>query len=647
MGKTLIFYKYDVTSEIMMLALNIILLFLMLATQPKKTKMYKIALLGTHNTILTMLLHLAILKYTCFPQSFKLYQFNILYFLYITSYIAVLNEIFAYASLLSYKERFHQTRHKIKILILTIAYYTITLFPMVTNKLVVFNTNCQLMLTDWQYAVECCGILCATAVLFTTLYNRNSISKIVLWGVTVFSPIEIAVLTIQFYFKTVYFISFTYVIPFLLFYILFHCSTFDDIIGCQNLDGLDTRIRKAIKRRTNFVLIYISFPQLQKREFSDIKPIVENGSSQKCRKIENLLIDGHIYCQNIHTYTMFAPVKDQEYAEILAEKVRKIISEPVEYNGHKFKVYYKQVVLTSNSIISDVNQYISMIGYMSRNFSSQIENEFVVARYKDYIDFNLNYKVEQAILDIRAKNDLNDERVVSYIQPIHNIETESFRTGEALLRLKIDDDLILPDIVIRVAEANNCVHQITLIMLNKICQQIKKLEVENYDFDAITVNCSTEELDDPEFHNEIIQIVNNNDILHSHIRLEITESTTITNYQNIIMNMQLLNQEGITFYLDDFGTGYSNLERISTLPFNTIKFDKSILYSALTKESSEKLMKMLVKYCKNNNFTTVVEGVEDFLQYDYCKKIGFDYIQGYLFSKPLPSEKITGFFQNK
>jgi len=647
MNHVSIFSRYDITSELMLFVVNIILLLLMSATQPKKTRMYKIELVGAHNTMLTIVFHILLLYSTCVTNNFNIVKFRILYVLYITSYITVLNEIFAYINLLSYTRRANIAELCIKIGFLSVIYYAIALYPLITGKILLNYSNRVITLTNWQYAPEICGIICATVCMITCLTNHKSLSKIVFWGILVFTPLHILILIMQFHFRTVYFISFTYVVPFLIFYILFHSSTFDDIIGCQNMDGIDTRIKKSIKRKKNFVIIYITFPQLRKREFSDITSIVQEGSSQKCRQIEGLFSNGHIYKKDSFTYTMFAPVKNTEEAEVLAEKIRLILSEPFEYFGKKYKVFYKQVVINSSSMLSYVDQYISMIGYLSKNFNNQLENEYVIAKNKDYHDFNHYYTVEKAILDIRTKGNLNDSRVISYIQPIHCIQTNTFRTGEALLRLRIDDELIRPDIVIEVAESNNCIHELTLIMLNKICQQIKILEANNYDFDAITVNCSTEELADPEFHNEIMHIILSNQIMPSHIRLEITESTSVTNYENILYNMNQLKERGISFYLDDFGTGYSNLERITSFPFNTIKFDKSILYSALEKKSSDKLIKMLVSFFKNNQYNTVIEGVETEQQYEYCKKIGFDYVQGFLYSKPVPSEQITLFFRVK
>lgn len=175
-------------------------------------------------------------------------------------------------------------------------------------------------------------------------------------------------------------------------------------------------------------------------------------------------------------------------------------------------------------------------------------------------------------------------------------------------------------------------------------QKIKELELNGFDFDAITVNCSTMELEDKNLHEELYDIISANEINPSHVRIEITESTTVSNYDNILYNMKKLCENGISFYLDDFGTGYSNLERIVAYPFQTIKFDKSILYKALEDSKANEMIHMLVHFFSHNGLKTVVEGVEDQMQYDFCKEVGFNYIQGYLFSKPIPADDITKFF---
>jgi len=210
--------------------------------------------------------------------------------------------------------------------------------------------------------------------------------------------------------------------------------------------------------------------------------------------------------------------------------------------------------------------------------------------------------------------------------------------------MRLDGKMIFPDQFIELAENNDCIHTLTRIMVNKVCKKIRELEEADYDFEAITVNFSTLEFADLELYKEMYEIIESNHINPAHIKIEITESTSASNFDSILHNMEKLTELGVAFYLDDFGTGYSNLDRIINCPFKTIKFDKSILYNAISNEKADEMMRMMVKFFSKNELKTVIEGVEDEEQYNYCKEVGFDYVQGYLFSKPLPAEEITKFF---
>ncbi len=260
----------------------------------------------------------------------------------------------------------------------------------------------------------------------------------------------------------------------------------------------------------------------------------------------------------------------------LAGRIKTILEEPIEYNGIILEIHYKMAAFNNNTYITDITKLFSFITYLNGKFSQDIENQCIICEENDYADFFYLYKIECMLADIRNKMDLNDERVICYTQPIYSIEQGTFRTAEALIRLNMDGETIYPDKFINIAEHNGCIHALTCIMLNKVCHTIKKLEGK-YDFDAITVNCSTIEMSDNNLHNELLGIIKDNHIECSKVRFELTESAMINDHDAVTSNMEILHNAGIRFYLDDFGTGYSNLERIITLPFMTIKFDKSIL----------------------------------------------------------------------
>jgi len=174
-------------------------------------------------------------------------------------------------------------------------------------------------------------------------------------------------------------------------------------------------------------------------------------------------------------------------------------------------------------------------------------------------------------------------------------------------------------------------------MINKVCKIINEL-TEKFDIDAITINVSSNEVASDTFCNEVLTLIENTGTPKDKIRLELTESAIIGNYDKALANIKHLNENGIVFYLDDFGTGYSNFDRISKCPFHTIKFDKSILHSSMDNTMVAEVMRTVIESFKKRGYRVLIEGVETKENLDFCIKQGYQYIQGYYFSKPTSVE---------
>ena len=107
--------------------------------------------------------------------------------------------------------------------------------------------------------------------------------------------------------------------------------------------------------------------------------------------------------------------------------------------------------------------------------------------------------------------------------------------------------------------------------------------------------------------------------------------------------IEMLHEHGIQFYLDDFGTGYSNMERIMEMPFDIIKFDRSMLIASGMDKRSERIVENLAHMFKDMDYSVLYEGVEDEEAEKRCKEMSASYLQGYKYSRPIPIENIRDF----
>ena len=127
------------------------------------------------------------------------------------------------------------------------------------------------------------------------------------------------------------------------------------------------------------------------------------------------------------------------------------------------------------------------------------------------------------------------------------------------------------------------------------------------------------------------------------IAIELTESRSEADFMVVKEKIEELRGRGIKFYLDDFGTGYSNMERIMELPFDIIKFDRSLVLASGADERSEKIVENLANMFRDMNYSVLYEGVEDESDEARCRGMSASYLQGYKYSRPVPIERLREF----
>lgn len=220
-----------------------------------------------------------------------------------------------------------------------------------------------------------------------------------------------------------------------------------------------------------------------------------------------------------------------------------------------------------------------------------------------------------------------------YFQPIVSIKENKFVYAESLSRL-VDTELgnISPGEFIPIAESNGLIEKLGRVNFEKVCDFISR----NKDVvKAVSVNFSVYQMMNPETKSFVFDTIEKYGIKPENIIMEITESIFIDDFELIRKRMEEFVKFGIIFYLDDFGTGFSNFANVIRLPFYTIKIDRSFVLMMEKDEEMLKLVKNLISTFKDSNLKILVEGVETEAQDKLVKNAGVDYIQGFLYSKPL------------
>lgn len=240
------------------------------------------------------------------------------------------------------------------------------------------------------------------------------------------------------------------------------------------------------------------------------------------------------------------------------------------------------------------------------------------------------------------RNALDDKQLKVYYQPIVELATGNIHKAEALLRWQHPKlGYIDPAEFIPIAEDNGTIREIGDWVFTQSVMQVKSLSsAYGLDF-QISVNKSPVQfMRDDRDHDYWIKELETMGLPGSAIVVEITERLLINNDTKINKKLRAFHEAGMQVSIDDFGTGYSSLAYLIRFDIDYLKIDSSFI-SNLSPEAAEyALCEAIVVMAHKLGVKVIAEGVETEQQRDLLMKIGCDYGQGYLFSRPLPAEKL-------
>ena len=141
-----------------------------------------------------------------------------------------------------------------------------------------------------------------------------------------------------------------------------------------------------------------------------------------------------------------------------------------------------------------------------------------------------------------------------------------------------------------------------------------------------------------DFLDEVRGIVKESGIPTKNLEIEITESIMIDSVDEALSIINEIKAMGIQIAIDDFGTGYSSLSYLNKFPANLLKVDKSFIDKMNTSDSSRQYVAAIISIGHIMGFDVISEGVEEPDQLETLRDIGCDFIQGYIWGKPLSME---------
>ncbi len=256
----------------------------------------------------------------------------------------------------------------------------------------------------------------------------------------------------------------------------------------------------------------------------------------------------------------------------------------------------------------------------------------------------------QKNVEINMLHALSKEEFVVYVQPKMDVKTRGCSGGEALIRWNSEQmGFIMPDQFIPIFERNGFIMEIDFFVLTTVLKYQQDALDNGRPLHPVSVNQSKVTISFPNYLERLRKTIDRFSVPLEYVEIEITEGALESDYESMISLMYSLKEMGFSVAMDDFGTGYSSLNTLRVLPVDVIKIDKGFLRESDTSDRSRKIIKNVINMSKELGIAIVCEGVETELQFEFLNDIGCDYIQGYLFAKPMQydeyTQKYSGFSQ--
>jgi len=236
---------------------------------------------------------------------------------------------------------------------------------------------------------------------------------------------------------------------------------------------------------------------------------------------------------------------------------------------------------------------------------------------------------------------LNKNEFILYYQPQYNLHTGKILGIEALVRWNHPNKGILPpSMFIPTAEKSKQIYELEKIIFKNALTQMENWEKEEIKLD-LSINLSSKTLGNDQHFKEIENILYSAKVNFSRIIIEITETALLMNTTLASERLIRLKKIGVQIALDDFGTGFSSFTHIKRLPIDIIKIDRSFVEVLSDKGRESLLVKHIISLANDLQCKVVAEGIENQKQLDILKSFSCECGQGYLFSMPMPFEKIS------
>ncbi len=328
----------------------------------------------------------------------------------------------------------------------------------------------------------------------------------------------------------------------------------------------------------------------------------------------------------------------------VVRKIQEAIAQPYEIQGNTLVVTASAGVATSEVPYGAADDVLRDADIAMYRAKSRERGTFVV------FDPSMHDSVVSRLqTESRLRRALESDELTMHYQPIVELATGAAVGMEALVRWPQHDGRILPPgEFLPIAEASALIVPVGRSVIRSVCAQLAewRTPAARWPADAsrhvlpVSVNVSHREFWHPELADHLARTLRNHDLPPESIVVEITEGVLMGNVPEAQRRLEQLHDLGIRLHIDDFGTGYSSLEALHRFPIDALKIDRSFVSRIESDSRSRELVATIVAMARSLEIGVIAEGIETRTQQRLLLELGCPLGQGYLFSRPVPADRV-------
>jgi diguanylate cyclase (GGDEF)-like protein len=331
---------------------------------------------------------------------------------------------------------------------------------------------------------------------------------------------------------------------------------------------------------------------------------------------------------------------DADVARQLEKRLGACFSAPFNVNGTELRISAKAgLAIFPSDGANEEELFANAESAWKRAKKTGDRYLFYTQRMTEAVASNLN-------IENKLRLALERNEFVLHYQPKIDLKKRLITGVEALIRWQSPDmGLVPPMQFIPLLEETGLITEVGEWALRQAASDYREWVKLGLSSPRVAVNVSSIQLRQRDFVSVITGAIHH-EAAPVGIDLEITESRLMDDIAGNVEKLKAIRALGVQVAIDDFGTGHSSLAYLARLPVDTIKIDRSFVITMMNDPAAMTLVSTIISLAKSLKLKVVAEGVDAEEQASILTERGCDEMQGYLFSKPLPKEKLTVLLRN-